>query len=199
MQIGSYNVHSPMIMDGDMSEAEVFGAAVWLWIHSAQHRDLPLHALPTVLLSTIKPQPCALVSRDARPLFSLSGKWLDDITERRYLKQLAISVQDRDRDSGVHMWIRDWIALLSGSMLIRCRVCSTFFTNVTFGGFTTAVLSKASGLSIPQVTISVISRSAPGVLTIHSQFLFPNPRMLMCGRDWNNHKSLRQQADTLQA
>lgn len=54
MQIGSYEVHSPMIVGGDMSEAEVLGAAVWLWMHSAQHRDLPLHALPTVLLPIIK-------------------------------------------------------------------------------------------------------------------------------------------------
>ena len=132
MQIGPYDIHSPMIVGGDMSEAEVFGAAVWLWMHSAQHRDLPLHALPTVLLPIIKRQQYALVSRDARPLFFLSWMWLDDIAEQRYLTQPAISVQDRDWASGERMWIRDWIAPFGDTMAMRRLVCNTLFPERCF-------------------------------------------------------------------
>ncbi|MEY8772365.1 toxin-activating lysine-acyltransferase [Erwinia sp. ACCC 02193] len=132
MQTGPYNIHSPMILGGDMSEAEAFGAAVWLWMHSAAHRDLPLHALPTVLLPIIKRQQYALVSRDARPLFFLSWMWLDDVAERRYLKQPAISVQDRDWASGERMWIRDWIAPFGDTMAMRRLVGNTLFPECCF-------------------------------------------------------------------
>ena len=110
MQSGIYDVHAPLLLGGERSEAEVFGAAVWLWMHSPQHRDLPLHALPTVLLPIIKHQHYLLVSREGRPVFFMSWMSLDNEAERRYLSQPAIMVQESDWLSGDRLWIRDWIA-----------------------------------------------------------------------------------------
>ncbi len=78
MQSGIYDVHAPLLLGGERSEAEVFGAAVWLWMHSPQHRDLPLHALPTVLLPIIKHQHYLLVSREGRPVCFISWMSLDN-------------------------------------------------------------------------------------------------------------------------
>lgn len=119
MKTGPYDVHSPMIIGGEMSEAEAFGAAVWLWMHSPQHRDLPIHALPTVLLPIINCQQYVLVSRGTTPRVFMSWMWLDDIAERRYLSQPAIMVQERDWASGERMWIRDWIAPFGDTLSMR--------------------------------------------------------------------------------
>lgn len=110
MQIGDYDVKSPLMLGGQESEAEVLGATVWLWMHSPMHRDAPLHALPTLLLPIIKRGQYVLVSRDARPVFFLSWAWLNPESEARYLTQPAIHMPQEDWDSGDRLWCCDWIA-----------------------------------------------------------------------------------------
>jgi cytolysin-activating lysine-acyltransferase len=127
MQLGEFDVYCPMILGGERSEAEVLGAAVWLWMHSPQHRDIPLHALPTVLLPIIKLQQYALVSRNGKALFFLSWMWMDEDAERRYLTQPAIMVQESDWACGERMWIRDWIAPFGDTFAMRNLVGSALF------------------------------------------------------------------------
>ncbi|EFH8192403.1 toxin-activating lysine-acyltransferase, partial [Escherichia coli] len=50
MRNGKYDVLSPLYSGEPVNEAEVLGAAVWLWMHSPLHRDAPLHTLPDLLL-----------------------------------------------------------------------------------------------------------------------------------------------------
>lgn len=132
MRIGPYDVHAPMIIGGDANEAEVFGAVVWLWMHSKPHRDLPLQGLQTVLLPIIKRQQYALVSRNDTPMFFISWMWLDDEAEQRYLTQPAIKVQERDWASGERMWIRDWIAPFGDTKAMRRLVGKTLFPERCF-------------------------------------------------------------------
>ncbi|TQI81355.1 cytolysin-activating lysine-acyltransferase [Serratia fonticola] len=132
MQIGAYDVHAPQILGGDRSEAEVLGAAVWLWMHSPQHRDLPLHALPTVLLPIIKHQYYMLVSRGTQPLFFLSWMWLNVEAEQRYLTQPAILVQEDDWASGDRLWLRDWIAPFGDVRAMRRLVGAALFPEQCF-------------------------------------------------------------------
>ena len=132
MQTGAYDVHAPLLLGGDRSEAEVFGAAVWLWLHSPQHRDLPLHALPTVLLPIIRHQHYMLVSRGSQPLCFISWMWLNAAAEARYLTQPAILVQEADWASGERLWIRDWIAPFGESRAMSGLVTRMLFPDRCF-------------------------------------------------------------------
>lgn len=132
MQTGVYDIDAPLLLGGDRSEAEVFGAAVWLWMHSSRHRDLPLHALPTVLMPVITHQHYMLVSRETQPLFFISWMWLNADAEARYLTQPAIMVQETDWASGERLWIRDWIAPFGESRAMSGLVTRMLFPDRCF-------------------------------------------------------------------
>ncbi|MBF1995119.1 toxin-activating lysine-acyltransferase [Serratia symbiotica] len=132
MQIGTYDVHAPLILGGDRSEAEVLGAAVWLWMHSSQHRDFPLYTLPTVLLPIIKHQHYMLVSLDANPLFFISWMWLNDQAEQRYLTSAEVQIREGDWASGNRLWIRDCIAPFGEIRAMSRLVTETLFPEHCF-------------------------------------------------------------------
>ena len=110
MRIGEYDVKAPLILGGDDNEAEAFGAAVWLWMHSPMHRNAPLHTLPTLLLPIIKLQQYVLVSHQNQPVFFLSWAWMDQDAEMRYLTQSAVNMLESDWCCGERLWFCDWIA-----------------------------------------------------------------------------------------
>ncbi len=110
MRIGTFDVIAPGILGGEASQAEVLGAAVWLWLHSDFHRDLALNALPSVLLPIIEKQQYMLVSEQGKAVFFISWMWLDEEAEQRYLQQPGIMTQERDWFSGSRLWLRDWVA-----------------------------------------------------------------------------------------
>lgn len=110
MQVGQYDIKSPLILGGEESEAEILGASVWLWMHSPLHRDAPLHALPALLLPIIKQQQYVVVAQQGRPVFFLSWAWLNREAEARYLTLPAIHLPETDWNSGDRMWFCDWIA-----------------------------------------------------------------------------------------
>ena len=53
MRFDTLDVIAPGLLEVPCNEAEVLGSAVWLWMHSASHRDVPLHALSALWLPTI--------------------------------------------------------------------------------------------------------------------------------------------------
>lgn len=110
MRNGKYDVLTPLYSGEPVNEAEVFGAAVWLWMHSPMHRDAPLHTLPGLLLPVIKNRQYVVVTEQGRPVFFLSWAWLSKEAEARYLTQPAIYMRESDWNSGDRMWICDWIA-----------------------------------------------------------------------------------------
>lgn len=132
MQLGHYDVHAPMILGGERSEAEVLGATVWLWMHSAQHREFPLYSLPTVLLPIIKHQHYMLVSRDSRPMFFISWMWLNESAEQRYLTGAEIQIQESDWASGDRLWIRDWVAPFGETRAMSRLVTHSLFPDQCF-------------------------------------------------------------------
>jgi cytolysin-activating lysine-acyltransferase len=93
-----------------LNEAEALGASVWLWMHSFNHRDAPLHVLPAVLLPVIKRQQYVLVEKEGRPVFFLSWAWMSEEAERRYLNEAAITLPEEDWCNGDRLWFRDFIA-----------------------------------------------------------------------------------------
>lgn len=119
MRYGNYFIQAPLLLGGEVSQAEVFGAAVWLWMHSERHRDAPLYVLPTVLLPIIKRQQYVLVSEDNRPVFFLSWMWLNPQSEQHYLTDSALSITDEEWCSGDRMWFRDCIAPFGHTLAMR--------------------------------------------------------------------------------
>ena len=53
MQLDNLELLAPAFSEAPWNEAQALGAAVWLWMHSAAHRDAPLHALNALLLPAI--------------------------------------------------------------------------------------------------------------------------------------------------
>ena len=49
----SIDIIAPALSQQTFVEAEVFGAAVWLWMQSDAHRDIPLQVLNSMLMPAI--------------------------------------------------------------------------------------------------------------------------------------------------
>lgn len=132
MQLGNYDVQAPMLLGGEMGEAEALGAAVWLWMHSKMHRETPLYALPDLLLPAIKRQQYAIASRNGQPVFYLSWMWLNTDAEHRYLTQSPLLLQESDWASGERMWLRDFIAPFGDLFPLRRLVTRALFPERCF-------------------------------------------------------------------
>jgi cytolysin-activating lysine-acyltransferase len=105
-----YDVIAPGLIAQSWSEAAVLGGAVWLWMHSSSHRDMPLHALSALLLPAIKRRQFILISEAGRAVFYLSWANFSIDAEQRYLQQHPVFMPDGDWDSGDRMWLLDWVA-----------------------------------------------------------------------------------------
>ena len=110
MRYGSCEVAAPLLTGEPFSEAEVLGSAVWLWMHSASHRDAPLHTLSALLLPALKSRQFVLLSEAGKPVAYLSWANLSEEAERRYLSNPPVLMPEADWSSGDRMWILDWVA-----------------------------------------------------------------------------------------
>ncbi len=100
------------------SEAEVLGSVVWLWLHSPDHREMPLHMLSALLLPAIKYQQFILASLHGKPVFYLSWANLNEESETRYIQKPAYAMPEQDWNSGDRLWILDWVAPFGHSYAI---------------------------------------------------------------------------------
>ena len=110
MRIDPYDITAPAITGEACNEAEALGSAVWLWMHSAEHRDAPLHALSALLLPAIKTGQFVLAVENTKPVFYLAWARLSIEAESRYLNNPPHCMPEADWASGERMWILDWIA-----------------------------------------------------------------------------------------
>lgn len=110
------DITAPGLIEQPWSEAEALGAAVWLWMHSPSHREMPLHTLSTLLLPAIKRRQFVLAAEAGRAVFYLSWANLSPEAERRYLQHHPLCMPEADWDSGDRMWLLDWIAPFGHSM-----------------------------------------------------------------------------------
>lgn len=94
------------------SEVEYFGSAAWLWMHSKNHRHLPLHALNDLLLPAIRLRQFVLVmevlEQGSRPVAYLGWANLNAKTESSYIDNPTSGLRPDDWNSGDRMWITDY-------------------------------------------------------------------------------------------
>ena len=127
-----FEILAPRLLEGEFNEATAFGSAAWLWLHSARHRNVPMHTLSTLLLPAIKHGKFILVSERGQPVFYMSWAELDEEAEARYLSQSPEQMRQSDWDSGQRLWILDWIAPFGHTRLMRQLVGSRLLPNRSF-------------------------------------------------------------------
>ncbi|HDF2343155.1 hypothetical protein UA45_19405 [Morganella morganii] len=127
MKIGKYTVYAPFLADDKPSEAEVWGASVWLWMLSPRHSKTPLRALAKLLLPLIKQKQYVLVLENSQPCFFLSWGALSAETEQRYLAGCDESELYQQLRSGNRIWLFDWIAPSDEENEMAELIMSTIF------------------------------------------------------------------------
>lgn len=109
----------PKMAPSQKSEAELFGAMVWLWMHSPTHRRCPLEHLQRLLMPAIKTGQFVLVLRNdehQQPVGVMTWANLTDEAERRYLQSLDRTLQPRDWEEGDRPWVLDIVVPFGGTL-----------------------------------------------------------------------------------
>ena len=126
MTHGSLEIVAPRLLRTPCQEAEALGSAVWLWMHSAVHRDAPINVLPAVLLPAIKNGQFVLAMQAGRPVFYLSWASLSEDAEARYLSSPPERMPEADWTSGDRIWLLDWVAPFGHTRIARHLVARLF-------------------------------------------------------------------------
>ncbi|MBD8189714.1 toxin-activating lysine-acyltransferase [Pseudomonas viridiflava] len=129
MLFDTIDLIAPGLIDEPWNEATVLGSVTWLWMHSAAHRDAPLHALPTLLLPALKHRQFVLGTEHGKPVFYLSWLNLDEAAERRYLQQSPLSMAETDWNSGDRLWLNDWVAPFGHTAVVTRLLQRHLFTH----------------------------------------------------------------------
>lgn len=119
-------ITAPALQGGEYNEASVLGAAVWLWMHSASHRNTPLHGLSNLLLPAIKHGQFILASEQDKPVFYLSWARMSLEAEARYLQQHPMLMPAADWISGDRIWLLDCVAPFGHGLPLRHIVTRLF-------------------------------------------------------------------------
>jgi len=110
MQLEAFELIAPAFSEEPWNEAQALGSAVWLWMHSATHREMPLHTLNALLLPAIANRQFIVGYEHGRPVFYAAWAWFSAEAEQRYLQNPAITLPAGDWASGERMWFLDWVA-----------------------------------------------------------------------------------------
>lgn len=123
------HIIAPGLIAQTWSEAEVLGSAVWLWLHSPAHRDMPLHTLPTLLLPAIKHRQFILASEAGRPVAYISWANFSADAEARYLQRHPLLMPEADWDCGDRLWMLDWVVPFGHSLRMSSLLRRQLFAN----------------------------------------------------------------------
>ncbi|WP_249672142.1 toxin-activating lysine-acyltransferase [Pseudomonas abieticivorans] len=129
MLIDDFELIAPGFTDAPWSETQALGCAVWLWMHSKAHRDMPLHALNKLLLPALRQRQFMIGSQQGRPVFYVSWSYFSAEAERRYLDNAALELPEHDWNSGERMWFHDWVAPFGHSTQVARLLQRRFFTD----------------------------------------------------------------------
>jgi cytolysin-activating lysine-acyltransferase len=123
------DILAPALFDEPWSEAAAMGGAVWLWLHSSSHRNMPLSGLSALLLPAITSRQFLLASQNGRPVAYISWANLSEEAEHRYLNQHPLLMPEADWNSGDRMWLLDWVAPFGHTSAMANLVLSRLYAN----------------------------------------------------------------------
>ena len=110
MYFENLDIIAPSKTGKKFNEAEVLGSAVWLWMQSDTHKEIPLMDLPTILLPAIKHGQFVLAIEKGKPVFFLSWAEMNEAAEARYLDSPPELMPLDDWHCGDRIWFLDWLA-----------------------------------------------------------------------------------------
>lgn len=123
---------APQFEPHNLSEAEVLGSAVWLWLHSATHQGAPLTALNSLLLPAIKTGQYLLAFEHDKPVAYVAWAQLDEAREANYLQHASKLHTADDWRSGERYWFTDYITPFGHAKQIRHLLTHRLFPNGLF-------------------------------------------------------------------
>ncbi|MGU9820586.1 MULTISPECIES: toxin-activating lysine-acyltransferase [Pseudomonas] len=132
MQLDNLELIAPAFSEKPWNEAQALGAAVWLWMHSASHRDVPLHTLNALLLPAIANRQFIIGYESGRPVFYAAWCWFSVEAEQRYVQNPAISLPAHDWNSGERLWFLDWVTPFGHSARLARLVQRHLFADSRF-------------------------------------------------------------------
>jgi cytolysin-activating lysine-acyltransferase len=112
MKTDAIRLICPSVETTEKSEAELFGAMVWLWMHSSVHRQCPIHELGRLIVPALKSGQFVLaLQNDAlqQPVGLMTWANFDADTEQRYMRSLDRTLLPTDWQAGDRPWILDWV------------------------------------------------------------------------------------------
>ncbi len=125
---------APGIRPTAKSEAEIFGAMVWLWMHSPTHQPCPIRELERLLLPALKTGQFVMALQNTdqqQPAGLMTWARFSQDVEGRYLQTLDRTLQPGDWLSGDRPWILDWVVPFGqvttvASAVRRLHACRSF-------------------------------------------------------------------------
>lgn len=108
--MNNLHVLAPGQIPGQWQETTAFGAAVWLFMHSPQHVDAPLHALQRLLLPAIRSRQFVLLFEGQKPVAYAAWARFSSEAEQRYITAHPATMPEEDWTSGQRYWLLDVIA-----------------------------------------------------------------------------------------
>lgn len=112
MKFQALQLICPQAAPTNKSEAELFGAMVWLWMNSKTHANCPLHELNRVLLPALKTGQFVLaIQGDSvqQPVGLMTWARFTAQAELRYLQSLDETLRPDDWQEGDRPWVLDWV------------------------------------------------------------------------------------------
>lgn len=132
MRVEQLTLIAPEFEPCPLSEAEVMGSAVWLWMNSDMHLSTPLHLLNGLMIPAIKSGQYLLAFENEKPVAYVAWARLDEINESGYLKDPLYLNDTSQWQSGDRAWITDFIAPFGHAKQIRHLMTNQLFINGLF-------------------------------------------------------------------
>lgn len=106
-----FQVISPHMFGDNYNEMECLGSAVWLWINSKNHCQIPLYLLSNMLFPSIEKKQFVLIFEENKPVFFMNWALMNEQSEMKYLQfKTSAKLDPIDWNSGKRFWIIDWVA-----------------------------------------------------------------------------------------
>jgi cytolysin-activating lysine-acyltransferase len=126
-----YHFQAPQLTGEANRASEVFGAAVWLWMHLPRHRQLSIKNLEQRLLEPVQQGQYVLASarmgssqRD--PVALLLYACLNARAESRYINNPTAPLAAADWRSGDRLWLIEWVSPFGTSLSLRQPMLDLF-------------------------------------------------------------------------
>lgn len=111
MKIGNISLIAPsQYPDEHWSEAEVLGSCMWLWQYVPTLKNAPLGYLMCRVVPFLQHRQFAVFIESDRVIGYVSWAYLNEETEKKYIKSQGLPLEVDEWKSGNRLWIIDWFS-----------------------------------------------------------------------------------------